>query len=108
MADTFKVTDKVTEPAREAVRVAEPPRTRPADAVAAPEPASPAPVTVAAGDKGAIDKDAGDSRPDEAKTVDPATPAPKPAEGGEADPFSIDAIELEFARLLGRDSKLKT
>ena len=44
-----------------------------------------------------------------AKVEQPAPEAAKPAEPKpeETDPFSVDAIEAEFARLLGRDPKPK-
>lgn len=45
-----------------------------------------------------------DSTPAEAKPVEPTKAEPKPAQD---DPFSVDAIEAEFARLLGRDLKPK-
>ena len=38
----------------------------------------------------------------EVKAAEPAAPDPKAS-----DPFSVDAIEAEFARLLGRDPKAK-
>ncbi|MGL4442752.1 MAG: hypothetical protein ACRCU1_03945, partial [Alsobacter sp.] len=52
-------------------------------------------------------------RPADVPPVAPQAPEPVPAEaqpGGEPkpiDPFSVDAIEAEFARLLGRDPKAK-
>lgn len=45
-----------------------------------------------------------DSKPAEARIADEPKPAAKPSED---DPFSVDAIEAEFARLLGRDPKPK-
>ncbi len=50
-----------------------------------------------------------DAKPVDAKPVE-ATPADEPkaaAKPPEDDPFSVDAIEAEFARLLGRDPKPK-
>jgi flagellar protein FliO/FliZ len=67
-------------------------QSKPADPKpAAPKPAEPKPV---------------EARPaaDQAKPAEPK-PAAKPAED---DPFSVDAIEAEFARLLGRDPKPKS
>lgn len=45
-----------------------------------------------------------DTKPAEAKPADEPKPA---AKASEDDPFSVDAIEAEFARLLGRDPKPK-
>jgi flagellar protein FliO/FliZ len=45
-----------------------------------------------------------DAKPAEAKPADEPKPTTKPPED---DPFSVDAIEAEFARLLGRDPKPK-
>jgi flagellar protein FliO/FliZ len=51
--------------------------------------------------------DAG-SKTQEDKAGDKPVADSKPGQGTETDPFSIDAIEMEFARLLGRDTKPKT
>lgn len=55
------------------------------------------------------DARSGESKPAEAKPEAEATPVEsKPAaKPPEDDPFSVDAIEAEFARLLGRDPKPK-
>lgn len=54
-------------------------------------------------DKGAEAK-SNEAKPNEAKANETKPAEPKPEE---ADPFSVDAIEAEFARLLGRDPKPK-
>lgn len=51
------------------------------------------------------DAKAAEAKPADAKPVEESKPAAKPPED---DPFSVDAIEAEFARLLGRDPKSKT
>lgn len=97
------------EPPRDAARQAatpEPKRAeagpaeaRPAEAKPAePKPAEPRPAEV---------------KPAEAKPAEPkaeAKPAEpeQPAKPTQIDPFSVDAIEAEFARLLGRDPKSKS
>ena len=48
------------------------------------------------------DAKAAEAKPADAKPVEEPKPAAKPPED---DPFSVDAIEAEFARLLGRDPK---
>lgn len=45
-----------------------------------------------------------EAKPAETKPAEPKKAEPKPAQD---DPFSVDAIEAEFARLLGRDPKPK-
>lgn len=47
---------------------------------------------------------AADAKTADAKPAEPKKAEPKPAQD---DPFSVDAIEAEFARLLGRDPKPK-
>ncbi|HEV7324627.1 MAG TPA: hypothetical protein VGN91_06130 [Bosea sp. (in: a-proteobacteria)] len=60
------------------------------------------PVEVKPQEAKPVDNKAGDTKPAEAKPANEPKPAAKPAED---DPFSVDAIEAEFARLLGRDPK---
>lgn len=61
------------------------------------------PSTVPEPKKAASESEAA-HKPEPAPKVEPA-PEPKPAA---IDPFSVDAIEAEFARLLGRDPKPKS
>lgn len=51
-----------------------------------------------------VEAKAAEAQPAEAKPAEEPKPPAKPAED---DPFSVDAIEAEFARLLGRDPKTK-
>lgn len=84
---------------------------------AEPEPAvtlAEAPVAAPAPEVNTPAFDGADAKTVEAKPAEAVsageTPAePKPAEPAkELDPFSVDAIEAEFARLLGRDPKVKS
>jgi hypothetical protein len=58
---------------------------------------------------GATEVKPADAKPAEAEAAEAKPNEVKPAESKpeEADPFSVDAIEAEFARLLGRDPKPK-
>ncbi|WP_297254527.1 flagellar biosynthetic protein FliO [Bosea sp. (in: a-proteobacteria)] len=82
--------------------------------VPAPEPEPPAPEPVvedepAPDEPAAVDAVAEEPGPVESPTVEPEPekPAEEPA-AKEIDPFSVDAIEAEFARLLGRDPKSRS
>lgn len=57
---------------------------------------------------GAANPDAAGSGPSPGAKETAAPAEPRSADAKDADPFSIDAIEMEFARLLGRDTKPKT
>ncbi|KRE23249.1 hypothetical protein ASE66_25305 [Bosea sp. Root483D1] len=69
-----------------------------------PKPSESKPAEAKPQEAKAADTKAADAKPAEVKPADEPKPAAKPAED---DPFSVDAIEAEFARLLGRDPKTK-
>ncbi|WP_332696137.1 hypothetical protein [Bosea sp. (in: a-proteobacteria)] len=81
-----------------------------------PKPSEPKPAETKGAEPKAAEPSA-DPKPGEAKaekpkaeqSVEAKPPEAKPSEPkpAEADPFSVDAIEAEFARLLGRDPKPK-
>ncbi|TAJ30907.1 flagellar biosynthetic protein FliO [Bosea sp. (in: a-proteobacteria)] len=92
----------------------------PAPVASGPKPAEPAPPaakpaapvqqpSVAAPEPAALVQDEPEAAAEPAKAEAVKAEPEKPAEPAkELDPFSVDAIEAEFARLLGRDTKRKS
>jgi flagellar protein FliO/FliZ len=111
-----------SEPSQDSGKRGEPsPAEQPEVKPAAPKPAGPDTKAEAEdeGDDGAPTKgaDSDKSEPDKAPASKKSAEAEAPEKKGEAkpedkpaqiDPFSVDAIEAEFARLLGRDPKPKS
>jgi hypothetical protein len=106
-----------SEPSPDSGKRGEPsPAEQPESKAAAPKPAGPDAKAQAQGANDDAGADSGEGEPSEArkgkKTAEAeapekseAKPEEKPAQ---IDPFSVDAIEAEFARLLGRDPKPKS
>jgi hypothetical protein len=93
--DEVETAAKAEAPAKNEPKPSEP---KPAEG----KPVEAKPVEVKPQEAKPADTKAADAKPVEAKPADEPKQVAKPAED---DPFSVDAIEAEFARLLGRDPK---